>query len=129
MKIPQEYNDALDGGQKVMYAKDETGHFGTFSYGSKVEEFATKIAVNEYELLKAKCKEDIKNKISSPIKYFMFENRMDESTLASYVDMMKFRVKRHLKYKNFIKLSDKILLRYAKVFNIKLEDLKNFKYE
>lgn len=34
-------------------------------------------AVNEYELLKKECIEQIKQGISSPIAYYMYDNRMD----------------------------------------------------
>lgn len=129
MDIPQEQNEALDGIRKVMYAKDNSGHFNTYKYGSKAEEYATKVAVHEYELLEYECLESIKNGDSSPIEYYMYKNRMDIPTLCGFVDMLSFRVKRHLKMKHFKKMGDDILQRYADAFNIKLEELKDFKYE
>ncbi len=129
MHIPQEENEALEGTKKVMYAKDEKGHFTTYKYGSKAEEFATKIAVKEYELLEKECLEKIKKGISSPIEYFMYKNRMDLPTISSCVGMFSFRVKRHLLMKHFKKLNDKTLQRYADIFEINLQQLKDFKYE
>lgn len=45
--------------------------------------------------------------------------------LASYVGMWAWRVKRHFKPKVFKRLSDKILNKYANVFEISIEQLKN----
>jgi len=127
--IPQEENKTLNGQQKVMYAPNDSGEFQTFNYGSSVEEYATSLAVNEYDELMEKSKEDIKNKISSPIEYFMYKNRMDIPTLASIVSIFSFNVKRHLKYNTFQKLSDKKLTKYAQAFQIELEELKGFKID
>ena len=63
--IPQEKNDAQDGQRKVMYAPNDNGEFKTFKYGSSVEEYATKLAVKEYEILKEEALTKIKNNISS----------------------------------------------------------------
>lgn len=126
MEIPQEKNEALNGERKVMYAKNGSGRFDKFQYGSKAEEFATKVAVNEYETLERESLEKIKKGLSSPIEYFMYKNRMDIATLSSFAHMFSFRVKRHLKMKHFKKLNDKILKRYADVFGIDLKELKEF---
>lgn len=127
--VPQEKNDAVDGKRKVMYAPNDNGEFERFKYGSSVEEYATKLAVNEYEELQKEALENIKAGISSPIEYFMYKNRMDLPTLASVTGMFQFRVKRHLKAKYFKKLNDKILGKYAFAFNIEIKDLKEFSYE
>lgn len=127
IEIPQEENKTLDGIRKVMYVKEEGGEFHRVNYGSSVEEFATITAVEEFEVLKQESLESIKKGIDSPIRYYMYENRMDLPTLSSAVGMFQFRVKRHLKMKNFKKLNDKLLRKYADAFNIKIEDLKEFK--
>ena len=123
--IPQEKNSTLNGQQKVMYAPNDNGKFEKFNYGSDVEEYATKLAVKEYENLMSKSLEDIKNDISSPIEYFMYKNRMDLPTLASVVGMFQFRVKRHLRANIFKKLDDKMIQRYADAFQISLKALKD----
>ena len=63
----------------------------------------------------------------SPIAYFMELHRMDVSILASYVGIHKWFVKRHFSPKRFKNLSDKTLKKYADVFEISIEELKNFK--
>ena len=127
--ISQEENSTLNGQQKVMYAKNNSGEFSRVNYGSSAEEFATLTAVNEYKVLELECLEEIKQGVSSPIKYFMYKNRMDLPTLCSGVGMFGFRVKRHLKMKHFKKLNDKVLQRYSNLFDISLKELKEFNYE
>lgn len=124
MKIPQEKNRILEGSRKVMYAKDEDGQFSTHLYGSKVEEFATEVAVREYELLKQEALNNMRHGRSSPIEYYMYAHRMDLATLSKSVGFCPLRVKRHLKMKHFKKLNDKILMRYAQAFGIELVQLK-----
>lgn len=127
--VPQENNSTLNGQRKVMYGTNDNGEFLRINYASSVEEFATITAVQEYKDLEKECLEDIKNNIASPIKYFMYKNRMDLPTLSSAVDMFSFRVKRHLRMEIFRKLNDKILEKYAKAFGIEIEELKDFRYE
>lgn len=127
IKVPKEDNKTLDGIQKVMYTTSEKGEFQRVNYGSSVEEFATSVAVQEYETLKKECLENISKGVSSPIEYFMYENRMDLPTLASIVGMFQFRVKRHLKMSVFKKLNNKMLNRYALAFEIPVDRLKDFK--
>lgn len=129
IEVPLENNSTLNGQRKVMYATNQNGEFERVNYGSSIEEFATITAVEEYENLQKECIEDIKNNISSPIKYFMYKNRMDIPTLSSAVGMFSFRVKRHLQMKYFKKLNDKVLQKYAEVFAIKVEDIKEFKLD
>ena len=127
--VPQENNSTLDGQKKVMYGTDDNGEFQRINYASSVEEYATITAVEEYKELEKECLEDIQNNIASPIKYYMYKNRMDLSTLTSAVDMFSFRVKRHLKMKIFKKLKDDTIKKYADAFNIEIEDLKDFRYD
>jgi hypothetical protein len=127
--VPQENNSTLDGQKKVMYGTNDNGEFQRINYASSVEEYATITAVEEYKELEKECLEDIQNNIASPIKYYMYKNRMDLPTLSSAVDMFSFRVKRHLKMKIFKKLKDDTIKKYADAFNIKIEELKDFKYD
>ena len=109
-----------------MYALNVSGEFERFKYGSSVEEYATKTAVEEYEKLQQESLARISAKISSPIEYFRYKNRMDLPTLASAAGLFQFQVKRHLKYKIFKNLSNRTLMKYAAAFNIELKDLKEF---
>lgn len=126
LDIPNEENSTLSGHKKVMYAPNNEGVFERINYGSSIEEYATKQAVNEYEELKAKTLQEIKNNNATPIEYFMYENRMDLPTLASVTGFFQFTIKRDLKVKNYKKLNDKRLAIYANAFGIEIKDLKEF---
>jgi hypothetical protein len=127
--IPQEENKTTNGQKKVMYAPNDSGSFDTFKYGSSVEEYATILAVEEFNLLMEEAKKNILSGESSPIEYFMYKNRMDLPTLCSIVNMFQFRVKRHLKLKVFKKLNNKILANYADAFRISIAELKGLKFD
>jgi len=127
IEVPKEENVTLNGMQKVMYTKDSSGDFIRENYGSNIEEFATKTAVDEYELLEKESLDNISKGISSPISFFMYKNRMDLPTLSSMVGMFQFRVKRHLQMKHFKKLNEKVLSKYAEVFSISIEELRDFR--
>jgi len=124
--IPDEGNSTLDGIKKVMYAPNNSGEFERYKYSSNVEEYCTKLAVEEYEILKEEAIEEIKQNISSPILYYMYTHRMDIPTLAGVTGLFQFRVKRHLKAEHFKKLKNNILQRYADAFQITINDLKDF---
>jgi hypothetical protein len=68
----------------------------------------------------------IANNEASPILYYQEINRMDLETLVSYVGKWKFFVKRHLKPKGFKNLSERTLKKYADIFDISVDELKNF---
>ena len=61
---------------------------------------------------------------ASPIAYYMEKILMEVPMLAAYMEMPKWRVKRHLKYKVFKKLKPEILVKYAEIFGIQVEELK-----
>ena len=60
---------------------------------------------------------------ASPIAYYMEKILMQVPMLAAYMEMPKWRVKRHLKYKVFKKLKPEILVKYAEIFGIPVEEL------
>ena len=73
------------------------------------------------------ARQDVIDGSKSPIFFFMKKELMDEGILASYIGVMKFRVKRHCKPKVFNRLRNSMLEKYAAVFKISVEELKTFK--
>jgi hypothetical protein len=68
--------------------------------------------------------------ILSPVAFYMEMNIMDVHILSSYTGISKWKVKRHLKMKNFIKLKPELLARYAEAFKMtpcELADLNKIK--
>ncbi|MCX6278724.1 MAG: hypothetical protein NT004_11575 [Bacteroidetes bacterium] len=61
----------------------------------------------------------------SPVAYHMERILMEVPMLAAYMEISKWRVKRHLKPGVFKKLKSETIIRYAKVFDIPVDDLKN----
>ena len=73
--------------------------------------------------------EEVKQLVSigklSPIAYYMEKILMEVPMLAAYMEISKWRVKRHMKSKVFKKLKPETLSRYAEVFGIPVEQLTN----
>ena len=65
----------------------------------------------------------ILNKELSPIAWYMEKNLMEVPMLSAYSGISSWRVRRHLRYKPFQKLTPKLLKRYAEVFNIPVGEL------
>jgi len=62
---------------------------------------------------------------SSPIAYYMEKILMEVPMLAAYMEIPKWRVKRHMKSKVFKKLKPEILSKYAAIFEIPVDQLTN----
>ena len=112
----------------MCYAVDENGEYTTdLSTGWDPKTIALN---NALELIKERV-ENAKQKVlsneTSPIEYFMELHKMDVPILASYVGFWQWTVKRHFKPNVFKKLSSKKLQKYADVFEITLDELKNIK--
>jgi hypothetical protein len=60
----------------------------------------------------------------SPIAYFMEKVLMEVPMLAAYMGIAKWRVRRHLTWRGFNKLSHEKLLKYASIFEVPVEELK-----
>ena len=126
-QVPQDDANMLEGKfREPCYAIDEEGNYTTIkSVGWEPKNIIMQDAwdsVNErIEFVK---KEVIAGRMS-PIAYYMEKNLMDSKILASYMGTWRWTVKRHLKMKAFLKLSDDILQKYADTFDIPLETLKN----
>ncbi|GAO41176.1 hypothetical protein [Flavihumibacter petaseus] len=111
---------------KVLYVTDKNGKYGTTQYtGWEAENLALSQAWDDIdEKIEITRQRVLKGELS-PIAYYMEKSLMDLPTLAKYVGLWKFRVKRHLRPSIFKKLSDNIIQRYAGVFNISPDDLKH----
>lgn len=114
--------------KELCYAVDENGNYTTaLSSGWEPKSVALDGSIQLIQQRIENARQMVANGQASPIVYFMEKNKMDLSILSSYVGMWKWRVKRHFKPSVFTKLNDKILKKYADVFEISTEELKNFK--
>jgi len=114
--------------REVCYCKGDDGKYGTeLSTGWNVKHEALVEAWEDINKRIKSAKETVLKGEKSPVYYFMELNLMDVSILSAYTGLWKIKVKRHMNPKVFAKLNDKKLSIYAKVFNITVEELKNFK--
>lgn len=120
--IPQDNGSIND----LYYAVDEEGNYITAtSTGWDPKKIALDNAVQEINERTAEARVRVLNGDTSPIEYYMELNRMDIGILSSYVGFWKWRVKRHFKPKHFTKMSLENLKKYADVFEVSVEKLKN----
>jgi hypothetical protein len=127
-EIPQDETALKGWTREVCYAKNEEGKYERgLSSGWSVKNDALGGAWEEVERRVAEALDLVKKREASPILYFMELKLMDVAVLSHYTGFWKWRVKSHFKPSKFKKLSDKVLQKYADVFEIEVEQLKNFK--
>ncbi|HEY9113494.1 MAG TPA: hypothetical protein VIN10_02265 [Bacteroidales bacterium] len=128
-EVPQDDANMLQGKFKEpVYSLDESGNYTTV----KSVGWAPKNAVmqqawdNINEKVEQTRQKVIRGELS-PLAYFMEKNMMDTKLLAQYMGFWNLTVKKHLKPKNFYKLSEEIISKYADVLDITPEELKDSK--
>ena len=129
-EVPQDKSNLESASFKELcYAVDENGEYTTVnSSGWDPKTIALNNAIEEINKRVEDAKTRVINNISSPIEYYMELHKMDIQILASYVGIWKWRVKRHFKPKAFQKLSNKTLQKYADVFEISIDQLKDIEH-
>lgn len=125
-EIPQDNGYLGRIAKEVTYAVDDEGKYTTGqSTGWKVKEEANDVAWQSFEKQISEAKEKVKRGIVSPVFYWMEKRMMDTGIVAKYTGFWKWTVKRHMKPSVFGTLSDDKLKKYAEVFEITLQELKN----
>lgn len=115
--------------RELCYAVDENGEYTTeHTTGWDPKTIALDNAIEEINQRVEEAKKRVESKLTSPIEYYMELHKMDLPILASYVGLWKWRVKRHFKPSVFNKLSNKKLQKYADVFEISIDQLKNIEH-
>ena len=128
-EVPQDNIKTFKGfGTKAMYAVGENGQYATIpTSGWDVEEVVLRDVVDDFAKLAEEAKSRVIRGNTSPIEYLMNKYFMDLPALAAGMGLAKWRVKRHFNPKIFSRLNDKLLQRYADLFNLDAGELKNFK--
>lgn len=128
-EVPQDESQLEKANIKDMvYAVDENGEYVTeLSTGWEPKTIALDNAIKEIEERVEDAKKRVLEHKTSPIEYYMELHKMDLPILASYAGMWQWRVKRHFKPSVFKKLSQKTLQKYADIFEISIEELKQIK--
>ncbi len=125
--VPQDKSNLESANIKDMvYALDENGNYTTeLSTGWSPKTIALDNAIKVIEERVEDAQKRVLNGQTSPIEYYMELHKMDITILSSYVGLWKWRVKRHFKPAVFAKLNEKILQKYADVFEITIKELKD----
>lgn len=115
--------------RKLVYATNDDGSYTNVnSEGWEVENMATRQAWDAVEEELKEVVQQVKGGQLSPVAYYMHKCLMELPILAKYVGKWQWQVKRHFKPAIFASLDAKMLERYASVFNISLEELRNPKF-
>ena len=126
-ELPQDKSALKNFTREVCYVKNDTGNYETgLSEGWEVKSAALDKAWEEIERRTEEAKQDVLDGKVSPIAYFIELKLMDLPVVAGYTGFRKWQIKRHKRVRVFKKLSEKKLQIYADVFEVSLDDLKNF---
>ncbi len=125
--VPQDDANMLQGKfREPVYSLDADGNYTTVkSVGWDAKNEVMKEAWDSVNEKIEKARKDVLSGKLSPIGYYIEKNIMDVSLVASYMGIWRWTVKRHLKPSRFKKLNNEILKKYASVFNISVEQLKD----
>ena len=109
----------------VIYAVDENGQYtSVLSDGWSVKNDALDAVWDD---IREQCDEirlQVLAKEVSPLAYHMKKSLQDISMLASYADIPKRKIKKHLKYDEFMTLDDETMQKYADALRITVDELK-----
>jgi hypothetical protein len=122
--IPQDKSPLEYMTPELYYVKNSNGSYDTaLSTGWEVKNKALDDAWEMVHERVEVARKTVEMGLKSPIYYHMVKNLMTLSILSSYVNIARIRVWWHMRPSVYKKLSARILFRYAKVFNIKPEEL------
>lgn len=124
-EVPQEGNATLGGHRKLMYARGADGRIKTVtSRGWEVEELVTRQAVDEFARQAEAARRLAQSGQASPLRYYMYRARMDESLLAQATGLWRWQVRRHLRLPRIEQLRPDLLQRYARALGVAADVLK-----
>ena len=114
--------------REVCYVKNSNGKYETaLSRGWEVKKDALDSAWVDVNERIENARQAVVRGEKSPVYYFMELRLMDVTVLSGYTGFFSFFVKRHMRPSVFQNLSENKLAKYAKAFDISINDLKNFK--
>ena len=114
--------------REVCYVKNQDGKYETaLSKGWDVKKEALDSAWTDVNERIEEARQAVIRGEKSPVHYFMELRLMDLPVLSGYTGFFSFFIKRHLKPSVFKNLSEKKLGKYARAFDVTIEELKNFK--
>ena len=125
-EIPQDPSVLDKFTKEVCYAVDESGKYVTqLSRGWEVKADALGITWEDIEKKVAAAKKQVLNGEVSPIVYYIELRVMDLSIVSAYTGFWQWTIKRHFKPSVFKNLSEAKLQKYADLFEVTIDQLKN----
>jgi hypothetical protein len=122
--IPQDKSPLESMTPELCYVKDKNGPYDTaLSTGWKVKNEALDDAWDRIHERVENARRAVEQGLKSPLYFHMEKNLMTLSILASYSRIPRILVWWHMRPSAYRKLGARILFRYAKVFNLKPEEL------
>jgi len=123
--VPQDKTQLENFTREVCYALDENGNYVTeLSTGWDVKTEALGVAWGDIEERVRNARSMVLEDKASPILFFMELRLMDIGIVSAYTGFWKWTIRRHLTSKIFAKLSEKSLEKYARAFDVTVNELK-----
>ena len=109
----------------VMYAVDENGNYTpVLSDGWSVKNDALNAVWDDIREQCEEIRQQVLAKEVSPLAYHMKKSLLEIGMLSSYAEIPKRKIRKHLKYDEFMKLDNETLQKYADAMRITVEELK-----
>lgn len=126
-EVPQDDADMMRGKWKdPIYTVNEKGEYTTsYSMGWEVKNAVMQQAWDNINEKVDIIRKRVLDGELSPIAYYMEKQIMDAGLLSKYMDLWKWKVKKHLKQKHFEKLPEEIIRKYADIFDLTPANLKD----
>ena len=109
----------------LMYVVDENGHYtSVISDGWSVKNEALGVVWDDIHEQCEKIRLRVIAKEASPLAYHIKKSLQNVYLLSSYSGIPKRKIRKHLKYDEFMKLDENTLQKYADTMRITVEELK-----
>jgi hypothetical protein len=110
--------------EMILFAEKDDDTYGAIQTGSYVVEHFLSDFYLKKENLDRALREELKQGKISPVFYYMLMQDMGPGDLARRVGISKRKLRKHFRPDVFAKLNDDILQKYAVVFGVTVDKLK-----
>lgn len=123
--MPQDNSHTYGGHRKLLYATDAAGDIvGVQSTGWEAETIATETALDLFVQQQQSAWQRAQRGETSALEYYMVYRRMDMPLLAQVTGLFQWRIRRHFRPAVYVRLPDRLLLRYSEALGLPLAILK-----
>jgi hypothetical protein len=124
-EVPQDKGYLIEGRiSDLNYAVDQDGKYTSRqSKGWQPKNEAMTLAWELVFERAGKARNQVLSGKLSPLAFYMELNAMDIGILAGYAGISKWKVRKHLRMKNFNRLDPELITKYAEILNLTPEEL------